>query len=323
MYHQESLIAKIEKMPSLSETQKSELTDLCLRNQSPRVESYQAIRGLLALQAGDFQNMALFKKTRFLETLQTFLEGGLGQDNVDVYKAVRILSDSGHSGSDSSSACVEIRRFLGPKIAQIVRSDRFSQVRTDAVLALIRLGDPASLGTRLGDYLPGLLSRNSFSACSVLHFIFHTFGPRSLGPVIGYLLEKERAFPSLLIGLLEGFCEENRSLKDQRTDLDRLRSRCNQMGGRGLSLREPLGPAFKDSLRWSEHAKAFNSYLRRWDPNTPLLDFSQEASRKNRKKNTSRRVSGFNELRYRFTRIRSSAVNRGTREDQPCHTSQR
>jgi len=320
MYHKESLIAKIEKMSSLSERQKSRLTDLCLRNESHRIDSYQAIRGLLALQEGNFQNMALFKKTRFLETLQTFLEGGLGQDNTEVYKAVRILCDPGHSGSDCSSACVEIRGFLGPKIAQIVRSDRFAQVRTDAVLALIRLGDPRSLGTRLGDYLPGLLSQNSFTACSVLHFIFHTFGPESLGPVIGYLLDKQRAFPSLLVGLLEGFCEETRSLEDPGIDLDQLRSRCNKMEDRALHLGEPLGSAFKDPWRWSENARAFNSYLRQWDPGTLPLDFSPDASRKRTKKNTNRRVSGFNELRYRFTRIRSAALNRGKGEDQLCHT---
>ena len=284
MYHQESLIAKIEKAASLSETQKGRLTDLYLRNRNHRVEFYQVIRGLLALQAGDFQNMALFKKTRFLETLQTFLTGGLGQDSTEVYKALRILSDAGHTGDDSSSASVAVRRFLGPKIAQIVRSDRFAQVKTDAVLTLVHLGDPSSLGTGLADYLPGLLNQNSFSACSVLHFIFHTFGPQSLGPVIGYLLEKERAFPSLLVGLLEGFSEESRGLKDQRMDLDRLRNLCNQGQDRVLHLGEPLGSAFKDPRRWSEHAKAFKSCLRRWDPATPLLNVSQEASGKRRKK---------------------------------------
>jgi len=323
MYHRESLIAKIEKMPSLSEAQKRELTNLCLQNQNHRIEFYQAIRGLLALQEGNFQNMALPKQTRFLHILHTFLEGGLGQDNVEVFKGIQILSNGRSSGEGYSSAYGTITKSLAPKIVQIARSGRFSQVRADAVLVLIRLGDPSSIGRCLEDYLPGLLGQNSFSACSVMHFIFHAFGPQSLGPVIWYLLEQEREFPSLLVGLLEAFCEGNLRLEDHRMDLVRLRSRSDQTGNRVSNLGEPIGSTFKNSLSWPEHAKAFNSYLRQRDPGTQSVSSTQEDPGNRRTKNTTRRVTGFRELRYRFFRIRSAGANCGTKEDQLCHISQR
>lgn len=192
MYHRDRMIALIEKMPSLSNAQKRELADLCLQSQSHRLEVYQAMRGLLALQAGNFQNMAYLKQTRFLHALHTFLEGGLGEDNVEVFRGIQILFNGRSSGETQSSTREMITDCLAPKIVEIIRSGRFSQVRADAVLALIRLGAPSSLGRGLEDYLPGLLSQNPFSACSVLHFVFHAFGPSSLGPVIWYLLERER-----------------------------------------------------------------------------------------------------------------------------------
>jgi len=323
MYHRERLIALIEKMPSLSDAQKKELADLCHQSQSHGIEVYQAIRGLLAIQAGNFQNMALLKQTRFLHTLHTFLEGGLGQEDMEVFKSIQILFIDRSSGEPHSSASGGIIETLAPKIVDIIRSARFSQVRADAVLALIRLGDPSTLGRSLQDYLPGLLSQNSFSACSVMHFIFHAFGPPSLGPVIWYLLEQDRQFPSMLVGLLEGFCEGNLSTEDHRMDLDQLRIRSDPAGNRALKLEEPIGSTFKDSLSWREHAKAFNAYLRQWDSGTPPDNSPQEGSRKRKAKNTTRRVTGFRELRYRFTRIRSAGSEDGTKEDQLCHISQR
>ncbi len=96
-----------------------------------------------------------------------------------------------------------------------------------------------------------------------------------------------------------------------------------QAGNRALKLEEPIGSTFKDSLSWPEHAKAFNAYLRQWDPGTPPDNSPQEGSRKKKAKNTTRRVTGFRELRYRFTRIRSAGSKGGTKEDQLCHISQR
>jgi len=323
MYHRDRLIVLIEKMPSLSDAQKKELTDLCHQSQSHGIEVYQAIRGLLAIQAGNFQNMALLKQTRFLHTLHTFLEGGLGQEDMDVLKSIQILFIDRSSEEPHSSATRGITETLVPKIVDIIRSARFSQVRADAVLALIRLGDPSSLGRGLQDYLPGLLSQNSFSACSVLHFIFHAFGPPSLGPVIWFLLEQDRQLPSLLVGLLEGFCEGNLSTEDHRLDLDQLMIRCDPAGNRALNLEEPIGSTFKDSLAWQEHEKVFNAYLRQWDSGTQPGNSPQEGSEMRKTKNTARRVAGFRELRYRFTRIRSAGSKGGTKEDQLCHISQR
>jgi len=182
------------------------------------------MRGLLGLYDGSFKDMEFEEKRDSLVFLHTYL----GEGRQEVHSRVctlcgRVLCERGKIHDDTEEVMIT---EVSTKIAGIVRTDPYHSVRTVASLVLIRLGAIHSKDIRIQDFLPGLLCSNQIHACTTLNDVLGHFGARSLKTLFGYLDQQKGKYPSVLIRVLEAFCEDRLRGLDKKWARIQLESHC-------------------------------------------------------------------------------------------------
>jgi hypothetical protein len=243
---QKQLINMTVDCRSIPPSQKKDLLYLFLRDGEHAGEMVRVFPGILSLRKGDFHDQGFTEKHDSLCALRKCMEQERGGLRSTVLQVIRLVFAKGRGAREKVSEEMP-GRFVS-SIVDIVQNDPFPRVRVLSVLVLMRMGDPMALGTRLEDYLYGLLSEDVVTACSVLHFIMERFPSQSLRAVIRYLCGQDRPLPLMTVRVLEGFCETHLKKLDVKWALMHLRKHCSRQQGVGAEAQKKLMQDFLGSL---------------------------------------------------------------------------
>ena len=97
------------------------------------------------------------------------------------------------------------------RLVDIIRTTPYHRVKTAAAQSLARLGPPFSAEAGIHDYLPGLLGKNTVSACVVMKYLCRHFDEAAaLSGMIRYLAGQDnKHVESFTLLYLRSLCEDN------------------------------------------------------------------------------------------------------------------